>query len=265
MLAVEERMANFPEWCDATVEQIGNHSFERLEGRPADAVTAVTSVAAVLPEHFVTKAHIARVLRRLGRFASAKFLENKLPTTKPMRSGDLGEILATEFIRANTPYVVPINRLRWKDHRNMAMRGDDVIGMNLDPQTNRLRFLKAEAKSYATLTKKVITLARQGLDKDGGLPSAHALEFIAERLFEIRNTTLSDAIDDALLPNGISPSSVSHLLFVFSGSDAATMLRASVTAYAENFNQRYVYLRIPTHQAFIASIYQKVIDDALNG
>jgi hypothetical protein len=265
MLAVEARMVNFPGWCDSDIEAIGQHHFERLDSRQNDTAAATIAVAAAVPGHFVTGEHVARVLRRLGRSASATFLENKLPTKKSARSGDLGEILTTEYIRAKTPYIVPINRLRWKDHRTMAMRGDDVIGMVRDPRTKRLRFLKAEAKSYASLTQKVIDLAREGLDKDGGLPSAHALEFIADRLLERGDTDLCDAIDDALLPKGISPSSVSHLLFVCSGSNGATMLRASVGAYGGTMQQNYVRLRIPSHQAFIANVYQKVIDDARNG
>ena len=39
-----------------------------------------------------------------------------------------GEIYATEWIDAHSGgYRAPIKRLRWKDHRNMAMRGEDVI------------------------------------------------------------------------------------------------------------------------------------------
>ena len=94
----------------------------------------------------------------------------KLPTTKALRSGDLGEIYATEWIDAHSGgYHAPIKRLRWKDHRNMAMRGDDVIGIFQDADTKRLKFLKTEAKSRVTLTAQVLAEARAGLHKDGGL------------------------------------------------------------------------------------------------
>ena len=126
---------------------------------------------------------MARALARLGKPAAAALIEGKLPTTKAIRSGDLGEIYATEWIDAHSGgYRAPIKRLRWKDHRNMAMRGDDVIGILQDAQSQRLHFLKTEAKSRATLTAQVLTDARTGLDKDGGLPSAHALSFISARV-----------------------------------------------------------------------------------
>jgi len=48
----------------------------------------------------------------------------------------------------------------------MAMRGDDVIGLLRNPATGRLRFLKTEAKSRATLGGGVVTEARVGLEKE---------------------------------------------------------------------------------------------------
>ena len=66
---------------------------------------------------------------------AAALIESKLPTTTQIRFGDLGEIYATEWIDAHSgSYRAPIKRLRWKDHRNMAMRGDDVIGILQDAQ-----------------------------------------------------------------------------------------------------------------------------------
>jgi hypothetical protein len=127
-------------------------------------------------------------------------------------------------------YRTPIKRLRWKDHRNMAMRGDDVIGILQDAQSQRLHFLKTDAKSRAALTAQVLTDARSGLDKDGGLPSAHALSFISARLLELDNLPLADAIDDALLKHGIPPQNIRHLLFTFSGNAPDALLTASLQA-----------------------------------
>lgn len=97
-------------------------------------------------------------------------LNDLLPQTAHIRSGDAAEIYATEWIDAYSGYRAPIKRLRWKDHRNMAMRGDDVIGMLLDAETQRLSFLKTEAKSRINLRAQTLEEARSGLDKDSGLP-----------------------------------------------------------------------------------------------
>jgi len=140
-------------------------------------------VAAVVPGHYASEEHIARALERLGKQAAADFIRKKLPTSKSMRSGDLGEIFATEFIAEKTAYDVPIKKLRWKDHRNMALRGDDVIGILLTPE-GRLQFLKAESKSRVNLSAAVLEKAREDLDKGASstqttsLPSASATRAI---------------------------------------------------------------------------------------
>ena len=163
-------------------------------------------------------------------------------------------IYATEWIDAHSGgYRAPIKRLRWKDHRNMAMRGDDVIGIFQDPQTQRLHFLKTEAKSRVALNAQILTEARAALDKDGGLPSAHALSFISARLLELNQLPLADAIDDALLKHGIPPQNVRHLLFAFSGNAPDALLAASLQAYPGPITLWGVGLRVDGHAAFIGA------------
>jgi hypothetical protein len=227
--------------------------------------TGVQATAAIIPGHYASEEKVARALERLGKPASAALIKGKLPTTKTIRSGDLGEIFATEWIDEHSGgYCAPIKRLRWKDHRNMAMRGDDVIGILQDAQTQRLNFLKTEAKSRASLTTRVLTEARVGLDKDEGRPSAHSLFFISERLLELGNLPLADAIDDALLKHGIPVQSVRHLLFTFSGNAPDALLTASLQAYPGPINQWGVGLHVDGHAAFIGAVYDRVIANVDN-
>ena len=215
-------MADFPYWCDQAVENVGPHALHVITARAEDAAQGSAAVAGIVPGHYAAEEQAARILRRLGRPATAAFIEGKLPTTKAIRSGDLGEILATEFIADLTPYSVPIKRLRWKDHRNMAMRGDDVIGLIRDNATGRLRFLKAEAKSRAALPAVVV----------------------------------------ALLKHGILPQSVKHLLFTFSGNDPANHLRTSLQTYTGGIAQQCVGVRVAAHGVFVAEVYDQVIANA---
>jgi hypothetical protein len=197
-------MMEFEEWCEAAAEVVNGHDLKVLSGSHDHLVAARDKVAEIVPTHYACEEHVARVLERLGKAEAADFVRQKLPESKAVRSGDLGEILATEYIAENTPYEVPIKRLRWKDHRNMAMRGDDVIGIEQNPENGRLKFLKSEAKSRSALPAGVLVEARAVLEKDGGLPSPHALSFVSERLMETGNRELADAIDDAQLKHGIA-------------------------------------------------------------
>jgi hypothetical protein len=258
-------VAKFNEWCVSVDEPVGNHTRRVMTGQAAQLLTGIQATAAIMPSHYASEENVARALARLGKPAAAALIQGKLPTTKQIRSGDLGEIYATEWIDAHSGgYRAPIKRLRWKDHRNMAMRGDDVIGIHQDNQTKRLHFLKTEAKSRGNLTAQVLNEARAGLDKDGGLPSAHALSFISARLLELDNLPLADAIEDALLKNGIPLQNVKHLLFTFSGNAPDTLLTASLRAYPGPVNQWGVGLRVEGHGDFIGAVYDQIIANANN-
>lgn len=126
-------MAQFNDWCLLVDEPVGNHLRQVITGQSSKLSIGIQATAAVIPGHYASEEQVARALARLGKPAAAALIEGKLPTTKAIRSGDLGEIYATEWIDAHSGgYRAPIKRLRWKDHRNMAMRGDDVIGMMQD-------------------------------------------------------------------------------------------------------------------------------------
>jgi hypothetical protein len=258
------RMVQFPTWCTSTQTPLGAHQVHVLTGNTAQLHLGIAATAATVPSHYASEERIAHVLRALGKPQAAALIEAKLPTTKAIRSGDLGEIFATEWIASHSAYTVPIKRLRWKDHRNMAMRGEDVIGLQHNPINGRLSFLKTEAKSRATLTGQVLTEARGGLDKEGGLPSAHALSFISARLFELGYTQLADAIDNATFKVGIQPQSVSHLLFTFSGNAPGGLLTNSLQNYAGPFTQYAVGLHVDGHSGFVGAVYNRVIANANN-
>lgn len=258
-------MLQFNDWCVSVDEQVGNHFRRVMTVQAANITTGIQTTAAIVPGHYAAEEHVARALARLGKPAAAALIHGKLPTTKAIRSGDLGEIYATEWIDAHSNgYRAPIKRLRWKDHRNMAMRGEDVIGIFQDPNTQRLYFLKTEAKSRVKLNAQVLTEARAGLDKNGGLPSAHALTFISARLLELNNLPLADAIDDALLKQGIPLQNVRHLLFTFSGNTPEALLTASLQTYLGPIFQLGVGLHVDGHAAFIGAVYDQVIANANN-
>lgn len=258
-------MVRFNDWCDCADVPLGNHHVRLMTGRPPHSAVGIQATAAVLPTHYAAEERIAHALQRLGKPAAAQLIIDSLPQTTQIRSGDLGEIYATEWINVHSGYRAPIKRLRWKDHRNMAMRGDDVIGLILDPVTHRLRFLKTEAKSRVTLRAQTLEEARTGLNKDGGLPSSHALAFISARLLELGNEMpLVDAIDDALCRHGIPVESVKHLLFTFSGNAPEALLTQALQAYPGPIAQLGVGLHVDGHAEFVGAVYEQVIANANN-
>lgn len=242
----------------------GQHTFRSLYLKPEEFDSLKRALTDALPAHYVDPTSIAGTLARLGKNAAAQKLLTKIPKVKKIRSGDIGEVLATNYIEEYTVYAVPIRKLRWRDHRDMAMRGDDVIAMVVDQQHQTIKFLKTEAKANKALSRKVLTEARAELDLDEGFPAPHALEFVSERLRETGNQDLADLIEKVQLVDGIKKNQVEHLLFTFTESKPESLQKEALDAYAGSIKQRSVGFRVLNHQELIKDVYQGVIDGLNN-
>lgn len=252
-------MISIAEWTQRLNRAVGPHSLTSLTVSDDDVTVACQQTAAALPLHYVSEQRISRAFEMLGKTGVAELLQEKLPGTTRMRSGDLGEILATEYIDEHTQYVAPIKRLRWKDTRDMPMRGDDVIGINDPGRGEPLRFLKTEAKSRASLSHATVTQAREGLDRDAGLPSPHTLSFVAERLLDLGEDALSDAITRTQFGTRAGRGQVEHLMFTLSGNAPTGYLEAGLAEYMDAIPQMAVGLHVPKHQAFINAVFESVM------
>ena len=250
-------MLSIADWTQEQGKSIGAHSLRVLTVDDDDVATGCEKSAAVLRLHYVSEQRLSQVFRTLRKPSVADLLREKLPRGKKLRSGELGEILATEFIDEQTTYSVPIKRLRWKDHREVPMRGDDVIGIYDPGDGEPLRFLKTEAKSRATLSPSVVVQARESLDRYNGRPSSHSLSFVAERLLELGQESLADSITRAQLVTGVQHSRVEHMIFTFTGNAPDRYLEADLTAYTGKIQQIAVGLRVASHQSFIDSVFEE--------
>jgi hypothetical protein len=61
-----------------------------MTGKTAMLSAGIDATAAIVPGHYASEEHGARALARLGKPRAAALIEGKLPTTKQIRSGDLG-------------------------------------------------------------------------------------------------------------------------------------------------------------------------------
>jgi len=251
-------MTKFNEWCVETEVAVPKHRLKVVAANPAQGTHAVGAVASVIPDYYAAPKRIAELLRKFNKAAAAKYVEQKLPTSKSIKSGDLGEVLCTAYVAENTPYKLGIKRLRWKDHRNMSMRGEDVLAFSIGASASSLKVLKAEVKSRAQMTTAVLDEAREALSANQGLPSPHAVSFVADRLHETGETALADVLDDVQLNQGLNISQVEHMLFTFSGSDPTNLLKKNLSAYTGAVPQIYLGLRVEAHQQFIKQVFEAV-------
>lgn len=207
--------------------------------------------------HYDNVERIAEDIKRLGFPGASAILRERLPREARKRSGEMGEILATEFFEYQTSFRIPVRRLRYKDGREMALRGDDFLGVNDDDGS--LYFLKGEAKSGINLTGAVISDARKRLDQDSGRPTPISLLFIADRLLEGDGTDeeLGRRIRDEVAVKSVPARRITHAIFTFSENRPESALTHDLQAADQAHNHLSANLQVDDHQEFIAWLYEE--------
>lgn len=211
--------------------------------------------------HYDDLAHIADDVERLGFPGAARIFRQRLPASARSRSGELGEILAAEFAEFQTGFRIPVYRLRYKDQRELALRGDDFLGICADDE-NRLSYLKGEAKSGQVVSTAVVTDARDRLSQDDGRPTPTSLLFVTDRLLEgdDDDKELGKRIRDAFALDTVPAGLITHGLFTLSGNLPQAILEVDLDAADDRHAHISANLHIVDHQDFIEALYEKAGD-----
>lgn len=256
----QRKMTLYKKWCEATKDKEKRKRYwtytEKAGGRDAIRVNLIKTIRS----HYDRLERIAEDIDRLGYSLAAEVLRAQLPQTPRARSGDLGEILATELVEEELGLRVPVRRLRYKDGRSMAMRGDDFIGAGYGTD-DKLILLKGEAKSNKKLGKSTVTTARKVLNRDSGRCTPDSLAFVANRLLESNDKDDNDlgrSMRDEVALKSLKPDRIGHMLFTVSGDGPHASLKEDLAAAGTNRPHYVVNVHIADHQEFIAEIYQGV-------
>ena len=242
-------------WLEGEVSDVGRHSLRLFSESDGARATIIDDLRDTVRSHYVDPQLTAKRLSSLGAPKTAKLLREHLPITKKARSGDLGEVLATEIAEQHLRYRVPVRRLRWKDGRNMALRGDDLIGLAREKAKGKLVFLKGESKSRAALSASVLEEAGEALDKDRGRPTRHSVMFVADRLREQVKDNLAEELEEAVL-HSFKGMRVEHLLFALTAGNPKKLLTKHLEGSSKKKRRRHaVGVRIKDHGKFIESLF----------
>ena len=250
----------YPHWCERHVEEEGNKQLWRLTERAGGRASIEAILTTCIRSHYDNLDQIAEDVRELGYPGAAAILSERMPRSARARSGDLGEILATELVEEHLDFKVPVRRLRYKDGREMALRGDDFVGLMLDDQAN-LHFLKGESKSRANLARATISEAREALSRDDGRPTATSLLFVADRLMDGggERRDVGRKIRNEVASRAAPPARTSHMLFTMSGNATPQAQLDDLAAAGGNRPHLSIHLRIEDHQAFIQACYERAL------
>lgn len=259
-------MSNFFDtWLDASEETDQRKTLWRATEAGNQRNDALSELVVRTRSHYVKDEEIATFLDTLGYDGAAEVIRTNYPEGPTCRSGDLGEILCAEVIEEWCDFEVPIRKLRYKDHRDQAMRGEDVIGVE-SAAGGQLRLLKAEAKSAQALSTGTVQSAREGLEANSGRPTAHSLIYLARRLIDMGGAKeeLGKKILIEAVSNAVPKSRITHCLFTITGNPAVEMLDDDF-ANADGTREQYIiHIQIPDHAQFVERIFEGVNNLALD-
>ncbi|MDZ7860950.1 MAG: Hachiman antiphage defense system protein HamA [Candidatus Krumholzibacteriota bacterium] len=135
-------------------------------------------------------------LRQLG-YPVSDAGTHRFPHADKTRKGNLAEVFLAEYIGAGADADLPIYRLRYNPNVEQSMKGDDVLAF--DFHSKRVRILVGEAKFRGTSSKAAVQEIVAGLVRShqAGLPAS--LQFVADRLFEMKNIDLGRRVENCAL------------------------------------------------------------------
>lgn len=221
---------------------------EQVDGREV----GLNSVRRLIADHFVGE---ATVLRAGGYSKAADIILNSLPTNKRTRSGDLAELLASEYVEAKTSFHVPVKKLRWKSDREMPMHGNDVVAFDAS-NPKEVRVLKAECKSRASFAAQPVMEAIETLDAFNGRPNPSTLAFITKRLYEANRDEEARVFQELQSKSAMRARNIEHLIFALSGTDPRTHLAAAPPPKRRGIRRSAAAIVIDDHQNFITAAFQ---------
>jgi len=255
-------MALYKFWCTSTKQKEKKKTFLTYSEKNGGRAAVLVKLGESVRSHYDQSDRIADDVARLGYDGAAEILRALLPQSKRARSGDLGEILASELVEEDLGFRVPVRRMRFKDGREVAMRGDDFIGVGYDPD-EKLWLLKGESKSRTNLGNVTIVEAREALNRYGGRCTPDSLLFIANRLLESADADdvqLGRTIRDEVGLKALRANRIDHMLFTVSGNAPVANLKKDLEKAGDDRYQHVVNLHIADHQAFIAEVFEEAMN-----
>jgi hypothetical protein len=205
----------------------------------------------LVADHFVGE---STIMKLGGYKKSAEVLQNSLPTNKRTQSGDMGELLATEYVNSQTEFTVPIKKLRWKSDRQMPMHGNDVLGLNYASKPRRV--LKCECKSRGQFGDSAVTEASEGLNNYDGRPNPSTVAFITKRLFEENKDDEAKIWSELQTKESLAAKNVTQMVFALGGNDPTPALAKCPKAKAKGIQRKHAAIRLSAYSDFMKAVYQ---------
>lgn len=220
------------------MEAISKHKLHRFSEKTMRRKTIHSLLKKVVNSHYENPDQFLDRASLVGLKKARRVLKIMMPISKTARSGHVGKGLSTEAISLLFPqFKVAIERMRWTDERESALRGEDNIAIHV--RKNRVRSLKGEAKSGNTIATAVVMKARKALNANKAPPTQHALTFVMERLLDLGDEKSALIFEHFLVKDTVPIGDVLYFMFTHGENDAAQYLREDLKGSEPQIEQKY--------------------------
>jgi hypothetical protein len=200
-------------------------------------------VHATVADHYLDPATTA-VLSTRPRLE--KVIKTLVPDQKRIQSGDLAEILASEFTEPELGFRLAAKRLRGKEERNQSMRGDDLIAIRTNGSGNLEEVLKGEVKSRMGWSLAAVKEALKQLDRGDGRPKASSVGFLIQRAAKDGDHKMVELLERLLDADAVSIPT-RHAVFLLFGKVPEQELDDTLLTSKHNVPRIVVAFETPDH------------------
>ena len=202
-------------------EAAGRDGYTRFAHRPIAERSELRDevkdhLAEAILDHHIAPQAVSGALRRRGFNEAAAYLASRLPADDRTRTGNFGEVLASEHLRQCHGYEMPVFKLRFMDNPRMPMRGEDVIAFRLDDRRTIVALCVGESKASKVFDSREVEDAHERL-KQAYRPHPVSLAMISNILHD-KGDSLAEQVDAILEELSKRPVRRENWIFIFTAS-----------------------------------------------
>ena len=191
----------------------------------------------VSPEAIQRDRLLREAMKRLG-FEADQAGMKRFPNNPKTQKGNLAEVVLAEYLVEAANIDLPVYRLRYNPNVDQAMKGDDVLGFDID--SNPVRIMVGEAKFRSVSAKAAVTDMIESLVKSHTLRIPASLQFVADRLSEQGEIELAEKISNCAILFALEKLQLDYVGLLMSDKRSAERVKEN----AQNTLRRLVVISI---------------------
>lgn len=241
--------------------------YTKFSHRPVGEVAGVRdaakpSLSQAIVDHHLHRQLVADRLRDLGHLQTAAVIADELPKSDRTRKGNFGEVIASEHLVQRYGFLMPVFKLRFRDHPNLPMRGEDVIAFVRDAQGAITKVCVGEAKVIVAFAHQTVEKAHERLAYTYH-PHPETLHLIVSILHERGDHAFARDVDR--LRDRLASGAVAQENWIFIITDDAPqdpfVRLESMPQVVPSLN--CVNLRLPDLSAFVTDLFTNPVIEVL--